>query len=230
MRLSLIMPVFNEADVLPETIERLAHLSLPVPWELIVIDDGSTDDSAAIIERSHIYAAERVVVERLTPNRGKGAAIRHGFAIATGDFLGVQDADLEYDPADIAELLPPLIEGRADAVFGSRERGRYKPYSFWYKVGNRILGLTAGVLFGRFVSDLYTGHKFFTREIYQRLKLTADGFDIEAELAAGLFMAKARIVEVPISYMARSREAGKKLRARDGLVGLVRLFRIRFGR
>jgi glycosyltransferase involved in cell wall biosynthesis len=224
------MPVFNEADALPETIERLAALSLPIQWELIVVDDGSTDESVAIIERSDIHAAERVVVERLSPNRGKGAAIRHGFAVATGDVMGVQDADHEYDPADIARLLPPLIEGRADAVFGSREHGRYRPYSVWYKLGNRILGITAGILFGRFVSDLYTGHKFFTRDVYRRLKLTADGFDIEAQLAAGLFMAKARVVEVPISYTPRSREEGKKLRARDGLAGLWRLVRIRFGR
>ena len=223
------MPVYNEAHVLPQTMRRLVELRLPVPWELVVVDDGSTDDSVAIVEAHPLPNTERVVVERRSPNRGKGAAIRHGFAVARGDVMGVQDADLEYDPADIAELLPPLLEGRADAVFGSRESGRYKPYSVWYKLGNRVLSLAAGLLFGRFVSDLYTGHKFMTRPTYEKLKLTADGFDIEAEISARLFMARARIVEVPISYTARSREAGKKLRPSDGLAGLARLIRIRFG-
>ena len=227
--LSLVMPIYNEADVLPATLRRLADLRLPVPWELIVVDDGSTDDSAAIVSGHTLRSAERVVIERRPRNMGKGAAVRHGFAVASGDIVGVQDADLEYDPADIADLLPPLIDGRADAVFGSRVSGRYRPYSVWYKLGNQVLGITAGLLFGRFVSDLYTGHKFMTRPTYERLKLTADGFDIEAEISARLFQIRARIVEVPVSYTARSREAGKKLRPRDGMAGLLRLLRIRLG-
>jgi glycosyltransferase involved in cell wall biosynthesis len=227
--LSLVMPVYNEARVLPETMRRLAEIELPIPWELIVVDDGSTDESAALVERHPLPNATRVVVVRRSPNRGKGAAIRHGFSVAGGDIVGVQDADLEYDPADIADLLPPLVDGRADAVFGSREAGRYRPYSVWYKLGNRVLSVTAGVLFGRFVSDLYTGHKFMTRPTYEKLRLTADGFDIEAQISGQLFRARARIVEVPISYEARSREAGKKLRPRDGLTGLVRLIRVRLG-
>jgi glycosyltransferase involved in cell wall biosynthesis len=229
-QLSLVMPVYNEAHILPATLERLAAMRLPVTWELIVVDDGSTDGSADLFAAHPLPNAERVWIERLPANRGKGAAIKRGFRIAQGNILGVQDADLEYDPADIAMLLPPLLEGRADAVFGSRTHGGYRPYSFWYKLGNRILGVAAGLLFGRFVSDLYTGHKFMTRQMYERLRLTADGFDIEAEISAGLFLAHARIVELPISYQPRSRAAGKKLRASDGVRGLLRLIRIRFRR
>jgi len=230
VRLSLVMPVFNEADVLPATLERLAGLTLPIPWELIVVDDGSTDGGVDGIEPSGIPGAERVRVLRQDVNRGKGAAIRLGFAAAEGDILGVQDADLEYDPADIAALLAPLIEGRADAVFGTRTRGGYVPYSRWYALGNQVLGAAAAVMFGRHVSDLYTGYKFIRRPAYERLRLTANGFDIEAEIGSRLFLTRARVVEVPVRYEARSREAGKKLRPSDGLRGLVRLIRVRVGR
>jgi glycosyltransferase involved in cell wall biosynthesis len=231
VQLSLVMPVYNEARVLPTTLDRLRELELPVTWELVVVDDGSTDGSLELFRDRAIPGATRVMLERLPANRGKGAAVRHGFALARGDIIGVQDADLEYDPADIADLLPPLLNGQADVVFGTRERGRYRPYSAWYKLGNKVLGLTAGVLFGRFVSDLYTGHKFMTRAAYQRLPpLIADGFDIEAELCARLFQSRARIIEVPVSYTARSRAEGKKLRPSDGFRGLIRLFRIRLGR
>ena len=224
------MPVFNEAAVLPATLERLAGLALPIPWELIVVDDGSTDGGVDAIDPGAISGAERVRVLRQGRNRGKGAAIRAGFAAAETDILGVQDADLEYDPADIAACLAPIIEGRADAVFGTRTRQGYVPYSRWYALGNQVLGAAAAILFGRRVSDLYTGYKFIRRTAYERLHLTANGFDIEAEIGARLFLTKARVVEVPVRYEARSREAGKKIRPSDGLRGLVRLLRVRVGR
>jgi glycosyltransferase involved in cell wall biosynthesis len=224
------MPVYNEAEMLPAALERLSAVALPISWELIVVDDGSTDGGVAGIDAAAVPVAERVRVLRQPANRGKGAALRIGFSAAEGDILGVQDADLEYDPADIPALLAPLLEGRADAVFGTRTRGAYVPYSPWYAMGNRFLGLVAGLLFGRNVSDLYTGYKFVTRAVYERLRLTADGFDIEAEMAARLFRTGARVIELPVSYSARSRAAGKKLRARDGVSGLLRLIRVRAGR
>jgi glycosyltransferase involved in cell wall biosynthesis len=229
VRLSLVMPVYNEAEVLPATLERLRALALPVPWELIVVDDGSTDGGVEGMDDGSVPSAERVRVLRHSKNRGKGAAIRTGFSAADGDILGVQDADLEYDPADIPQLLAPLLDGRADAVFGARTQGRYVPYSPWYALGNRFLGLVAGMMFGRRVGDLYTGYKFMTRRAYERLHLTADGFDIEAEIGSRLFLTMARVLELPVSYAARSRAAGKKLRARDGLHGLARLIRVRIG-
>jgi glycosyltransferase involved in cell wall biosynthesis len=229
MRLSIVMPVYNEAATLPATLRRLSDLELPVPWELVVVDDGSTDGGAAGITSADCAGAERVEVLRLPRNRGKGAALRAGFAAATGDIVGVQDADLEYDPRDIAGLLGPLLDGSADAVFGSRTLGGYRPYSPLYGLGNRVLGLVAGILFGRFVGDLYTGYKFLRRSALERLRLTADGFDIEAQIAGQLFRSGARVVELPIGYAARSREAGKKIRPVDGLRGIARLVRVRFG-
>ena len=222
------MPVFNEAAVLPRTLDRLAAVELPIDWELVVVDDGSTDGGVDAIQPDHLPGVP-IRVLRADRNRGKGAAIRRGFAAAEGSIVGVQDADLEYDPADIPRLLAPLLEGRADAVFGSRSRD-YVPYARSYALGNRFLGLVAAILFRRRVSDLYTGYKFVARPLLERLRLTADGFDIEAEISAQLFLAKARIVEVPISYAARSREEGKKLTPRDGAAGLVRLLRVRVGR
>ncbi len=230
VRLSLVMPVYNEAHVLPATLERLRRVQLPVTWELVVVDDGSTDGGVDGISSASLPAASRVMVLRQPKNRGKGAAVRAGFEAATGDILGVQDADLEYDPADIPAVLEPLLAGRADAAFGTRTHGAYTPYSRWYALGNRVLGITAAVLFRRYVTDLYTGYKFLTRQAYGRLRLTADGFDLEAEISARLFLTRARIEEVPVSYSPRSRAAGKKIYARDGIRGLVRLIRVRVGR
>ena len=230
MRLSVVVPFRNELRALPTVIQRLLAVdfaALGVETELIFVDDGSTDAGRYLIDPPPRDDIQLIVHER---NQGKGAAVRTGLEAATSDMLCIQDADLEYDPADIAALLPPLIDGSADAVFGSRNRGRYQPYSVWYKLGNQVLGVAAGLLFGRFVSDLYTGHKFMTRAAYSGLRLTANGFDIEAEWAAQLFKTRARIVEVPVSYTARSRDAGKKLKPRDGLTGLVRLVRVRVGR
>jgi glycosyltransferase involved in cell wall biosynthesis len=223
------MPVYNEAAVLPATLARLATLSLPVPWELVIVDDGSTDGGVDGIDSASVPAAERVRVLRAAKNQGKGAAVRLGLAAADGDILGIQDADLEYDPADIPGLLAPLLAGNADAVFGSRKLGGYRAYSVWYGLGNRVLGIAAGLLFGRLSSDLYTGYKFISRAAYDRLRLTANGFDVEAQIAGQLFRTRARVVELPISYAGRSREAGKKIRPRDGLLGLVRLVRVRLG-
>jgi glycosyltransferase involved in cell wall biosynthesis len=227
MRLSLVMPVYNEAATLPTVLQRLGDVRLSVPWELIVVDDGSTDGSADAIDRGWLKDADRVRVVRARRNRGKGAALRHGFALAEGDVLGVQDADLEYDPADIPKVLAPILAGDADVAFGSRQFGSHASYSFWYVVGNRALSLCASALFDRYVTDAYTGSKFFTRDCYRRLRLTADGFDIEAELTAGLLKTGARLFEVPITYRARSREEGKKIRPRDGVRGLGRMLRVR---
>lgn len=225
--LSIVMPVYNEGATLRTVLEALGRVAMPVPWELIVVDDGSDDDAVAAIERSWVPGAERVVTVRATENRGKGSALRKGFALATGDILGVQDADLEYDPAQIPMLVAPIISGHAEVVFGSRQFGANASYSFWYTVGNRVMSLAASALFDRYVTDAYTCFKFFTRERYEQLDLTADGFEIEAELTGGLLRTGAAHYEVPISYAARSREAGKKIRPRDGITGIARLVRVR---
>lgn len=225
--LSLIMPVYNEGPTLREILERLGAVEMPIPWELIVCDDGSTDGAVDAIRREWVPGAKRVRIVRAPRNCGKGSALRKGFVMAEGDILGVQDADLEYDPAQIPDLLRPLINGNAGVVFGTRQFGAHAAYSFWYVVGNRLITLVAGALFNRYITDAYTCYKFFTRHCYEQLELTADGFEIEAELTGGLLRVESRVFEIPISYTARSRAEGKKIRARDGLTALVRLVRVR---
>lgn len=221
------MPVYNEGPTLRIVLEQLGKVPFPVPWELIIVDDGSQDGAVDRIERDWVPDAERVLVVKARQNRGKGSALRKGFELATGDILGVQDADLEYDPAQIPDLIAPILDGRADVVFGTREFGAHAAYSFWYVVGNRMISLAASALFNRYLTDTYTCYKFFTAERYRHLRLTADGFEIEAELTGGLTRDGARVYEIPISYTARGREEGKKIRARDGVAGVARLVRVR---
>ncbi len=225
--LSIVMPVHNEGDTLRAVLERLGTVDMPLPFELIVVDDGSTDGAVDRIERAWLPNADTVRVVSAVSNRGKGSALRKGFSMARGDIIGVQDADLEYDPAQIPDLLHPILEGDADVVFGSRQFGANASYSFWYSVGNRLISLTASMLFDRITTDSYTCYKFMRAECYQQLELTADGFEIEAELTGGLLRAGWRYAEVPIAYSARSREEGKKIRPVDGLVALVTLLRVR---
>jgi glycosyltransferase involved in cell wall biosynthesis len=227
VNLSLVMPIYNEGATLEGILRRLGSVEMPIPWELVVVDDGSTDGAAYGIDRRWVPAAQRVRVVRSTANHGKGVALRKGFALAEGDLLGVQDADLEYDPRQIPSLIEPIVDGRADVVFGTREFGTHTAYSYWHVVGNKLLSVAASALFNRYVTDVYTCYKFFTRDRYQHLRLTATGFEIEAELVGGLLRSGARVMEVPITYQARGREEGKKIRARDGIAGLASMIRIR---
>jgi dolichol-phosphate hexosyltransferase len=225
--LSLVMPVYNEGATLKTVLTALGAVDMPVPWELIVVDDGSTDGASDAIERSWVPKAERVRVVKARENRGKGSALRKGFALADGDILGVQDADLEYNPKQIPMLIEPILEGHAEVVFGSRQFGAHASYSFWYVVGNRVMSVAASALFDRYITDAYTCYKFFTRARYEQLQLTANGFEIEAELTGGLLRSGARVMEEPISYSARGREEGKKIKPRDGVIGIGRLLRVR---
>jgi dolichol-phosphate hexosyltransferase len=225
--LSLIMPVYNEGATLRAILERLGEVDFPVPYELLIVDDGSGDSAVDDIDPSWVPNAQRVLVLTARRNQGKGAALRRGFGQARGDIFGVQDADLEYDPREIPRLLRPILDGDAEVVFGTREFGPHASYSYRYVLGNRVLSTVASVLFDRYVTDVYTCYKFMTRDRYEQLRLTASGFEIEAELAGGLLRNGARVYEIPITYVARSREAGKKIRPRDGLQGIARLLRVR---
>ena len=225
--LSLIMPVHNEGATLREVLELIGTVDMPVPFELIVVDDGSTDGAVDTIDPRWVpnAVALRIVVART--NRGKGSALRKGFSMARGDILGVQDADLEYDPRQIPDLIRPILDGEADVVFGSRQFGANASYSFWYTLGNRFISLTASMLFDRITTDAYTCYKFMRRNAFESIALAADGFDIEAELTGGLLGNGWRYREVPITYTARSREEGKKIRPGDGLRALATLVRVR---
>jgi glycosyltransferase involved in cell wall biosynthesis len=227
VKLSLVMPVYNEGSTLETVLKQLGKVAMPVPYELIVVDDGSHDGAVDGIQRDWLPNADEVIVVKSIENHGKGSALRKGFSLASGDLLGVQDADLEYDPQQIPTMIEPILAGRTDVVFGTRQFGSHASFSFWYVVGNRLMSLVASALFDRYITDAYTCYKFFTRERYEQLHLTADGFEIEAELTGGLLGNGARIYEIPITYTARSRDDGKKIHPRDGLTGVLRLLRVR---
>ena len=226
--LSVLMPVYNERATIETAIERvLAAEALVDGLELIVVDDGSTDGTRELLDRSSWPDNVRVVHHE--HNRGKGAALRTGLEGAAGEYCTIMDADLEYDPSNFGTLVAPLRAGEADAVFGVRGFQAHSAYSFWYVVGNKAVTLAANVLYNAWLSDLMTCQKVLKTSLFRTLQLRANGFAIEAEIAARLLRAEARIFEVPITYRARRREEGKKLTPVDGLrvVGTLVRCRIR---
>jgi glycosyltransferase involved in cell wall biosynthesis len=222
-KLSIIMPVYNEKATLMEIIGRVEEL--PLEKELIIVDDGSTDGSAEILRDIPVGRAKVILQEA---NRGKGAAIRAGIPMVTGDVVVIQDADLEYDPGDLLRLLKPIVDGKADVVYGSRFTGERKNMFFWHWIGNRFLTLVTNILFDTTLSDMETCYKMFKADIIKGLDLCSDRFEIEVEMTAKVLRKKHRIYEVPISYAGREFHEGKKITWRDGLTALWNLFRFRF--
>jgi glycosyltransferase involved in cell wall biosynthesis len=222
---SILMPVYNEAGTVARAIEEVLSTDFPLEAELIVVDDGSTDGTRAVLEAAAVR--ERVTLLHHDRNRGKGAAIRTALSHAGGEFTAVFDADLEYDPADLGALLEPLAAGRTNAAFGVRAFDGYTSHSFLYVLGNRGVTLTANVLFNVYIKDLMTCHKAIRTDVFRALPLREPGFAIEAEIAARLLQRGERIFEVPVHYHARSTEAGKKLTSVDGLRVLRTLLRCR---
>ncbi len=225
--LTVIMPMFNERPTLRAAAERLLKTELQLPVELIVVDDGSTDGSAETV--TDLADGERLRVLRRRRNRGKGAAIRTGLAAANGDITTILDADLEYDPSDLATLLEPMLSGDATVVYGTRSFGAHTAYSFWYVIGNKVLALWASFLFNTWLSDVETCFKMAGTSVWRNLGLRSDDFGIEAEMTARVLRSGHRIYEVPIAYRARTRLEGKKLSWTDGVRALWILFRIRLG-
>jgi glycosyltransferase involved in cell wall biosynthesis len=220
------MPVYNEAPTVAKAIDGLLASDLGMDFELIIVDDGSSDGTRAILDSADF--PDRVRVLHHEENRGKGAAVRTGLAEARGEFTAIFDADLEYEPDDLAELLPPLLEGRTNAVFGVRAFDGYTSHSFLYVLGNKCVTLVANVLFNVYLRDLMTCHKVIRTDIFKSLPLRAAGFSIEPEITARLLQRGERIFEVPIHYKARSFEEGKKLTAMDGVRVVATLARCRF--
>lgn len=227
--LSILMPVFNEVATLEEAISATLKAKLPVETrQLVIVDDGSTDGSRELLENTEWPANVRIVTH--PKNAGKGAAIRTALHHATGTYSAVMDADLEYDPEDIAELLTPLLEGKAEAIFGIRGFQSHSAYSFWYVIGNRSVTLAANVLYNSWVSDIMTCHKMMRSQLFRSLALRERGFAIEPEITARLLRGGIKIYEVPVEYTARSRESGKKLTTMDGFRVLRTLVRCRLDR
>jgi glycosyltransferase involved in cell wall biosynthesis len=220
LRVSFLIPAYDEAATIGEVLERIAALGIDA--QVVVVDDGSSDDTAAIAE-----AAGATVVRQ--PNRGKGAAIRRAIREADGDIAVIQDADMEYDPADVPDLIEPIVRGAADVVFGSRLRGGkpQRAFLFWHLVGNRFLSLVTNALFNTTLSDMETGYKAFRMEVLRSLDLREDGFGIEPEITGKVCKRRLRIYELPISYYGRTHDEGKKITWRDGFRALWVLFRVR---
>jgi glycosyltransferase involved in cell wall biosynthesis len=220
------MPVYNERATVEQAIEEVLAADLPVPFELIVVDDGSTDGTADIL-RGREWDS-RVTLLDHDRNAGKGAAVRTALRSASGEFSAILDADLEYDPHDLAHLLAPLLDGTTNAVFGVRAFDGYTSHSYLYVLGNRGVTFAANVLYNVYLKDLMTCHKVVRTEVFRSLPLRARGFDIEPEIAARLLRSGERIFEIPVQYKARMTEEGKKLTSADGFRVLRTLVRCRF--
>ena len=219
------MPVFNERVRLERAVDAVLHAKVADRFELLIVDDGSTDGTRDILQRADWAPEVRVIYH--DRNRGKGAAIRTALSEARGLYTTIMDADLEYEPSDIPSLLGPLRDGDAKVVFGTRGFQSHSAYSFWYVIGNRAVTFAANLLYNSWVSDMMTGQKAMSTELFRSLELRERGFAIEAEITARLLRRGIRIYEVPIDYTARSREDGKKLTALDGLRVLRTLIRCR---
>jgi dolichol-phosphate hexosyltransferase len=225
--LSILMPVYNEEATVERAIDRVLDADVGTDsYELVVIDDGSTDRTKELLDARDW--PEQVRIHHARENAGKGQAIRTALIEAQGTYSVILDADLEYDPNDLRDLLAPVRNRIADAAFGTRAFRAHSAYSFWYVMGNRFLSMATNVIFNTWITDVYTCFKLMPTELMRSLSLREDGFTIEAEITARLLRAGARIYEVPVTYVARSREEGKKIRPTDGLRGLMTLLRIRF--
>jgi glycosyltransferase involved in cell wall biosynthesis len=228
-QLSILMPVYNEAATVEQAVDEVLSADLPVTTEIVLVDDGSTDGTREILQAAN-WPAERVRIHWHAENRGKGAAVRTALADARGEFATIFDADLEYAPDDLRTLLPPLLDGTSNAVFGVRAFDGFTSHSYLYVLGNRGVTFAANVLFNVYVKDLMTMHKAIRTDIFKSLPLRERGFAIEAEITARLLQRGERIFEVPVRYKARATEEGKKLTWVDGLRTLRTLIRCRLTR
>jgi glycosyltransferase involved in cell wall biosynthesis len=223
--LSVVMPAYNERETIGEIVARV--LAIPMRVELVVVDDCSTDGTRAHLGELQKQHGFTLLLQ--TRNQGKGAALRRGFAVVTGDIVAIQDADLEYSPEEFPSLAQLIIEGRADVVYGSRFLGRHRVFLFTHYLGNRLLTLVTNVLYNTMLSDMETCYKVMRREVLDGLDLRSDGFGIEPEITAKIFKRGYRVYEVPITYDGRGYDEGKKITWRDGLVALWVLVRHRIG-
>ncbi len=221
--LSVLVPAYNEGPTVEAVMDQL--LEVPLKLEVIAVNDGSTDDTGAHLDRLREAGKVHTVIHH-PENRGKGAAIRTAIAAATGDVIVVQDADLEYDPAELVNLIQPILDGRADAVYGSRFLGGpHRVLFFWHRVGNWALTMLSNMLTDLNLTDMETCYKMVRSDLMKRLPLTANRFGFEPELTARLAQAQARIYEMQITYSGRTYAEGKKINWKDGVAAIWHILR-----
>ena len=223
--LSVIMPCYNEATTIHDILAKVRAVDLEK--QIIAVDDNSSDDTYAVLCQQ-AAADPTMIVIRHPDNRGKGAAVRSGLARALGEIVIVQDADLEYDPQDYYELVKPIAEGRVNVVFGSRFLGRHTGMYFWNALGNKGLTFLTNLLFNCWISDMETCYKVMRTEIMRDLRLQSNDFRLEPEIAAKVLKRGHRVYEVPVSYLGRTYEEGKKMKPSQGFYAILALFKYRF--
>jgi len=236
MRLSIIIPVFNEAATIEELLARVMAVELPMDRQIVIIDDGSVDGTREVYPRIKArWPDEDIIVKLQSANQGKGAAVREGFKLATGDLLLIQDADLEYNPQDYNVVLKPILDGKADVVYGSRFIGGqdHRVDLFFHALGNKIVTILSNMFTNLYLTDMETCYKAMRREVIEGLTFRSNRFDFEPEFTAKISKPNKhgkrwRIYEVGIHYEGRGREEGKKISWRDGLPALWAIIRYRF--
>jgi dolichol-phosphate hexosyltransferase len=224
VKLSILIPAYNEAATVGVVVKRLLDIRYPCEIELVIVNDGSVDTTGEVLAG---IDDPRVVVAEHRANRGKGAAVRTAAGVATGDYMLIFDADLEYSADDILSLLAPLQRGDAEVVYGVRTFGASTAHSFWFVIGNRVNTFTANALFNTWISDLHSCLKLLPVALFRELPVKENGFGLDTELTAMLLVRGVRPYEVPIHYKARSREEGKKLTWGDGVEATWILLRVR---
>lgn len=219
MKLSLVVPIYNESAHLEQFLTQLDSLELTAEKELVFVDDCSKDSSWEIL--NNFKFKSKVIIQRQPENRGKGAALRRGFELATSDIIGVQDADFEYSLDDIPSIIEPLLKGKADVVFGSRfKKNAPQVHRTFHYLVNRVLTILSNIFSGLYLTDMETCYKFFKAEILKNINLESNRFGFEPEITAKIARLKVRIMEVPISYFPRSYMEGKKITWKDGVAAL----------
>lgn len=226
--LSILMPVYNEARTIREIVHRVDSVDLKnIRKELIIVDDGSDDGTRDVLKELSRTSRHKIYFHG--HNMGKGAAVRTALTYATGDIVIIQDGDLEYDPVEYGELIAPILEGRADVVYGSRLSGGKvaRAFNFWHFIGNKILTFMTNLLYNSILSDMETGYKVFRADVIKNIQIKSNRFDFEPEITAKVLKRKYKLYEMPISYYGRDFSEGKKITWKDGIAAAWALIKYR---